>query len=441
MISEGGGVWPRTRQVDPAVARRRSGRSGSRTSALAPNDLIRAILRAPVDLLWNGGIGTVVKASDETDDAAQDRSSDAIRVDARELRCRVVGEGGNLGFTRRARVEFARGGGRINADFIDNSAGVDCSDHEVNLKILLGLAERAGELTRPDRDELLRDVTEDVVEHVLYDSFLQAQIIAQEARRSASRLYAYEDLMVVLEEDGLLDRAVGGPAVGRGAGRAPARGARDGAAGAGAAARLREAAGQALAARVRRCSRTRGSSATCAATSRRRSSSASARCSASTRCGASCCATINANLVVNALGPTFVSQLVAERGARPAEVVRAYRIAREVTGAEAAGRRSRTSRARSSREVQAELMGGVDALVDAVDALVPVRGARRRPRRRRSRPAARASSGSRRRRRRSAPRSCTAPAARSPSGSSPPASPRSSRAPTRCARGWCTRRR
>ena len=115
---------------------------------LAPNEVIRAILRAQVDLLWNGGIGTVVKASDESDADAHDRASDAIRVDARELRCRVVGEGGNLGFTRRARVEFSAGGGRIYADFIDNSAGVDCSDHEVNLKILLGLAERRGEMTR-----------------------------------------------------------------------------------------------------------------------------------------------------------------------------------------------------------------------------------------------------------------------------------------------------
>src|SRR4051794_21087983 len=205
-ISEGGGVWPRTAKWIPlSEAAQRA--LGIEDEAVAPNDLIRAILRAPVDLLWNGGIGTVVKASDESDDAAQDRSSDAIRVDASELRCRVVGEGGNLGFTRRARVEFARSGGHVNADFIDNSAGVDCSDHEVNLKVLLGLAERAGELSRPERDVLLRDVTEEVVEHVLYDSFLQAQIIAQEAMRSASRLDAYEDLMLGLEEDGMLDRA------------------------------------------------------------------------------------------------------------------------------------------------------------------------------------------------------------------------------------------
>src|SRR5215212_3615634 len=171
-ISEGGGVWPRTAKWIP-LSESVQRALGVEDDSIAPNDLIRDILRAPVDLLWNGGIGTVVKASDETDEAAQDRSSDAIRVDANELRCRVVGEGGNLGLTRRARVEFARGGGHINADFIDNSAGVDCSDHEVNVKVLLGLAESAGELTRADRDVLLREVTDDVVAHVLYDSFLQ----------------------------------------------------------------------------------------------------------------------------------------------------------------------------------------------------------------------------------------------------------------------------
>jgi glutamate dehydrogenase len=180
---------------------------GISEESLPPADVIRAILRAPVDLLFNGGIGTVVKASTQSDADAHDRASDAIRVDASDLRAKVVGEGGNLGFTRRARVEYATGGGRINADFIDNSAGVDCSDHEVNLKILLGLAERAGELTREQRDELLFSVTEDVTSHVLYDSFLQAQIIAQEVDRSHPRLYAYEDLMALLEESKLLDRA------------------------------------------------------------------------------------------------------------------------------------------------------------------------------------------------------------------------------------------
>ena len=116
-------------------------------------------------------------------------------MNADELRCRVIGEGGNLGFTQRARIEFAEHGGRCNADFIDNSAGVDCSDHEVNLKILVDLAVRGGELSHAERDELLRDVTDDVVAHVLEDSFLQAQIIAQEVQESPARVFAYEDLM------------------------------------------------------------------------------------------------------------------------------------------------------------------------------------------------------------------------------------------------------
>ena len=198
-----------------------------------------------------------------------------------------MGEGGNLGFTRRARVEFAAGGGRINADFIDNSAGVDCSDHEVNLKILLGLAEQRGELTRAERDELLFDVTEDVTAHVLYDSFLQAQIIAQEVDRSASRLFAYEDLMLLLEEHKLLDRASEdlptSEEIGerRRAGRGMERPEL--------AVLLALSPSGCWHARSRRrtSSRSRGWSATCASTSRPRSSAASATCWASIRCGAS----------------------------------------------------------------------------------------------------------------------------------------------------------
>src|SRR6185312_2601123 len=206
-VSEGGGVWARSAKSIPLSPQARAA-LGVEDEALAPTDVIRAILRAPVDVLWNGGIGTVVKASYETDADANDRSSDAIRVDASDLRCRVVGEGGNLGFTQRARIEFSAAGGRINADFIDNSAGVDCSDHEVNLKILLKLAVDRGELDREGRDDLLREVTDDVAAHVLYDSFLQAQILAQEVRGSAGRMYAYEDLMAALEGEGLLDRDV-----------------------------------------------------------------------------------------------------------------------------------------------------------------------------------------------------------------------------------------
>src|SRR5215204_6565461 len=363
-ISEGGGVWPRSAKSIPLSPQARAA-LGVEDERMAPNDVIRAILRAPVDLLWNGGIGTVIKASDETDADAMDRASDAIRVDASDLRCRVIGEGGNLGVTRRGRVEFAHEGGLINADFIDNSAGVDCSDHEVNLKILLGLAERRGELTRPDRDALLADMTEDVVAHVLYDSFLQAQIIAQEAERSAGRLDAYEDLMAALEEDGLLDRA--SEALPSGEELADRRRAGRG--------MERPELASLLTFAKRRVKRSLLESPllddpwlegdlrsyfplpVVERFSERLAEHPLRR---------ELIATVNANLVVNALGSVFVSQLVAERGAAPAEVVRAYRIAREVTGAEADWEAIETLGARVDPTVQVELMAGVDALVDAV---------------------------------------------------------------------------
>ena len=344
---------------------------GVEDDSIAPNDLIRDILRAPVDLLWNGGIGTVVKASDETDEAAQDRSSDAIRVDASELRCRVVGEGGNLGLTRRARVEFARGGGRINADFIDNSAGVDCSDHEVNLKVLLGLDH---ELSRADRDALLRDVEEDVVEHVLYDSFLQAQIIAQETRRSASRLDAYEDLMVGLEEDGLLDRS--SEALPSGEELAERRRAGRG--------MERPELSLLLTYAKRRVKLSLLESSLLDDPWLQRDLRGYFPQPVVERFGEllaqhplrrELLATINANLAVNALGPVFVSQIMAERGVRPAEVVKAYRIAREVVGAEADWEAIEELEGKVEPEIQAELMGRVDMLVDAITRWYLVEGA------------------------------------------------------------------
>ena len=146
--------------------------------ALTPDEVVSAILRAPVDLLWNGGIGTFVKASTETNADVGDRTNDTVRIDATELRCRVVGEGGNLGFTQRARVEYALAGGRINTDAIDNSAGVDTSDHEVNIKILLAARDRApvrSPLTR--RDPLLADMTDAVAELVLADNEAQANAL------------------------------------------------------------------------------------------------------------------------------------------------------------------------------------------------------------------------------------------------------------------------
>jgi glutamate dehydrogenase len=362
-ISAGGGVWPRSAKSISLSAEAQAA-LGVEADRLQPNEVIRAILRAPVDLLWNGGIGTVVKAAAETDADAMDRASDAIRVDARDLRCRVVGEGGNLGFTRRARVEYARGGGLIFADFIDNSGGVDCSDHEVNLKILLGLAERRGRLTRPERDELLRAVTTDVVGHVLYDSFLQSQILAEEVAVSRGRLYAYEDLMTALEADGLLDREL-----------EALPGAEE------MAERRRGGAGHGtpelailLAYAKRALARSLLASEFCDDPWLERDLREYFPPAVVERFGdllpehplrRELIAMTNANHVVNSLGPTFVSQLAAERGAEPAEVVRAFRVAREITGAvprwDAVERLPRSI----DQTTATELMEGVDRLAEA----------------------------------------------------------------------------
>jgi glutamate dehydrogenase len=177
---------------------------------VTPNELIHIALAAPVDLLWNGGIGTYVKASTESHDQAGDRTNDAVRVDGNELRCKVAVEGGNLGFTQAARIEYASGGGRINTDFIDNSGGVDCSDREVNLKILCSLAIERGELDRDSRDDLISQVADQVVERILYDNYQQAQILSQEVAAASRRMDAYEELMRSLEADGMLDRVIDG---------------------------------------------------------------------------------------------------------------------------------------------------------------------------------------------------------------------------------------
>ena len=362
VLSEGGGVYRRDAKWMELSARARE-LLGLDDERLAPNEVIRAILRAQVDLLWNGGIGTVVKASYESDTDAADRASDAIRVDARELRCRVVGEGGNLGFTRRARVEYSAGGGRIYADFIDNSAGVDCSDHEVNLKILLGLAERHGEMTRPERDELLEAVTQDVVEHVLYDSFLQAQILAQEVDRSAGRLFAYEDLLAMLEERGILDRASENLPTNdelterRRSGRGLER----------------PELAILLAYSKRIVARELERNDYAADPWFERDLRAYFPPAVVERCGhllgehqlrTQLICMINANAVVNGLGPTFVSSLVSERGADVGEVVRAFRIAVEATGANALWE-TIEGLTGVDRAAQMELLGGIDALVES----------------------------------------------------------------------------
>ncbi|HEY8533508.1 MAG TPA: NAD-glutamate dehydrogenase, partial [Micromonospora sp.] len=165
LISEGGGVYPRSAKSIPITPQVRAALGIEESvTAMSPAELIKAILQAPVDLLWNGGIGTYVKASTESHADAGDKTNDAVRVDGNQLRVKVVGEGGNLGFTQRGRIEFARNGGKINTDALDNSAGVDSSDHEVNIKILLEQAIARGELSQDERVPLLESMTDEVAE-------------------------------------------------------------------------------------------------------------------------------------------------------------------------------------------------------------------------------------------------------------------------------------
>jgi glutamate dehydrogenase len=175
---------------------------------VTPNEVIKGILRAHVDLLWNGGIGTYVKATFESNADVGDRSNDAVRVDARELNCKVVGEGGNLGLSQLGRIEFARRGGRLNTDFIDNSAGVNCSDLEVNLKILLNGAVRAGEITRAARNRLLVRMTDEVAALVLRNNILQSLAISTGEFLSKERLSESAFMIRALERSGDLDRSL-----------------------------------------------------------------------------------------------------------------------------------------------------------------------------------------------------------------------------------------
>ncbi len=204
-ISEGGGVWDRdAKEIElPPEAR---DLLGVQTEVMNGEAVVRAILGADVDLLWNGGIGTYVKASDESHGEVGDPQNDGVRVDASDLRASVVGEGGNLGFTQRGRVEYALGGGRINTDALDNSAGVDMSDHEVNLKILLDAEVREGALDREGRDRLLDEVTEEVAGRVLSNNHDQSLAVSLDQRRVREIPAEFRDALVRLERDGLLDR-------------------------------------------------------------------------------------------------------------------------------------------------------------------------------------------------------------------------------------------
>lgn len=362
LISRGGAVFARSAKEVSLSPQARSALQIDRTS-MTPSDLINAILKAPVDLLWNGGIGTYVKATEETHIDAGDRSNDAIRVNGAELRCRVVGEGGNLGFTQLGRIEFAENGGSIHADFIDNSGGVHCSDREVNLKILLGLAEEREELDRDARDRLVTEVAADVTDAIVYDNFLQAQILSQETARSPSLMEAYEQGIQLLESQGMLDREIEFlPSTEEVAGRTKA--------------------GRGM---------TKPELAVLLAYGKRSLYEALLASDlvdhpyferdltqyfpdlVVKRLGhlvgehplrRELIATIAANQVMNSEGITFVSRLMDQTGADPAMVVKAYRIARAITGAGSRWRALETAVGDIEAPLMNELMESVDWLVE-----------------------------------------------------------------------------
>jgi glutamate dehydrogenase len=365
-MSPAGDVFDRkAKSVTPSPqARARLGIPDDIPEDMTPNDLIKAILKAPVDLLWNGGIGTYVKSTRESNGDVGDRANDQVRINGNDVRARVVGEGGNLGFTQLGRIEYALGGGRINTDFIDNSAGVDTSDHEVNWKILLGLAVSRRELTLEERNVLLQSCAPDVVEHVLYDNYLQAQILSQELDFSVERNDAYEDLMQQLVADGELEREV----------------------------EFLPSTEEMLERRANGQGMVRPELAVLLAYAKR---SIAAELLESDlpdseyleqndlrryfppaivdRFGLlipehplkrELIATIVANDVVNSAGITFVSRMVMETGSHPADVVRAYRVARDVTGAVERWEAIEALDGVIEPRVQAELMRGVDYLVE-----------------------------------------------------------------------------
>jgi glutamate dehydrogenase len=207
LISKGGGVYERSAKSirltpEMKIAFNLQG------DYLVPNDLIHAILQSPVDLIWNGGIGTFVKSSKEDNLNAGDRANDAIRVNANALKAKMIAEGGNLGMTQLARIEYSLHGGIVNTDFIDNSAGVDCSDHEVNIKILLNQMIMAKKMTKPDRNKLLKKMTQEVADLVLQDNYEQTQIISLEISQAQHKMDLFRHYMNELEKQNRLNRSL-----------------------------------------------------------------------------------------------------------------------------------------------------------------------------------------------------------------------------------------
>ena len=209
LISKGGGVFPRSAKEIPLSKEVREA-LGIEAETVDPDSLITAILKAEIDLLWFGGIGTYVKSSAENNVAVGDPANDGLRVDGADLRCKVIGEGANLGTTQAGRIEFAQHGGRINTDFIDNSAGVDCSDNEVNIKIALAGAKRAGRLTEPARVKLLSSMTDEVSAIVLEDNRLQALALSIAQAGGSAATASHLRLIETLEASGQLDRKTEG---------------------------------------------------------------------------------------------------------------------------------------------------------------------------------------------------------------------------------------
>jgi len=205
LISKGGGVFLRkAKRIDlsPEVQQL----IDCKEDHLTPNELINYILKAKVDLIWNGGIGTYVKATGETNTAVSDKSNDDIRINGRQLRAKAIGEGGNLGLTQRGRIEYAQNGGLIYTDSIDNSAGVDCSDNEVNIKILLSQLVKSGRLSLKDRNNLLTEMTDEIAAHCLSNNYRQTQILDSIVQHAAANMHQHARFMRHLERDGILSR-------------------------------------------------------------------------------------------------------------------------------------------------------------------------------------------------------------------------------------------
>ena len=209
LISEGGGIFDRSAK-SIELSDEIKELTGLKASNVTPDEFIHALLKAQVELLWFGGIGTYVKSRDESHADAGDRANDGLRVNGKELGAKVIGEGANLGLTQAGRIEAARHGVRLNTDAIDNSAGVDSSDHEVNIKILCTEAMRRGDLPTGERNTLLASMTDDVADHVLAHNYAQTGALSIAVHDAKGDHDAYERLMVKLESRGVLDRAVEG---------------------------------------------------------------------------------------------------------------------------------------------------------------------------------------------------------------------------------------